>query len=302
MSKLKEEFMKKIKMVNTNFFKILFFVIGMFVFSQSTFAIGYPSKKLAEIKIQWTDQGQLIQETLLKDLRGPSYKSWQNQVKVWEPHAQKVRVYHALNLIEFLNKFFGPTWKKAHGLSFTCRDGYIAHIPLKEIRRYQPMLAYSMVNGEDFRVDNLKQNEKDVNLGPLYLVWNNLRYSKLKAQGAKNWPYQIVAINLERKDPLLALRPDKHASSQIKQGHKIFAKNCLTCHAINKLGGQKGPDLSEIISLKSEAEIKAYILDPRKLNPDSIMPAMFEKKSKKMAQRQIQFLYEYLKFQIQSKK
>lgn len=55
--------------------------------------------------------------------------------------------------------------------------------------------------------------------------------------------------------------------------------NCLACHALpipeQPFHGKVGPDLSEIGSTYSEGELRLRVVDPKKFNPDTIMPAFY---------------------------
>ena len=45
-------------------------------------------------------------------------------------------------------------------------------------------------------MDNLQQRQKDVPLGPYYLVWDNIRDPELVADGGTYLPYQIVDVEV----------------------------------------------------------------------------------------------------------
>ena len=69
-----------------------------------------------------------------------------------------------------------------------------------------------------------------------------------------------------------------------KKGEKLAAHrkkgNCLACHAlpIKKQAdpGNIGPDLAGIGSRMSAAEIRLRIVDPKAVNPDTIMPSFYK--------------------------
>ena len=58
-----------------------------------------------------------------------------------------------------------------------------------------------------------------------------------------------------------------------EEAPKLFIENCATCHRIDKEGGEVGPNLSKIGSVRSKSHIKDYIEDPSRANSSSSMPA-----------------------------
>ena len=57
-----------------------------------------------------------------------------------------------------------------------------------------------------------------------------------------------------------------------EEAPKLFVENCTACHRIGKEGGEAGPDLSAIGSVRSKNYIKTYIEDPSRANSGSSMP------------------------------
>jgi len=91
-------------------------------------------------------------------------------------------------------------------------------------------------------------------------------------------PYQVVdgvsiprSLTGEPGDP----ERGRAAISHVQQG------NCLACHEIPALGdepfhGDLGPSLSGVASRYDEGEIRLRIVDPKVVNPDTIMPAFYK--------------------------
>src|SRR5687768_17401178 len=60
----------------------------------------------------------------------------------------------------------------------------------------------------------------------------------------------------------------------IAEGKKVYLKNaCATCHVIGGQGGKIGPDLSKVGKDEKPADLVIYIREPKKKNPNSLMPA-----------------------------
>ena len=57
--------------------------------------------------------------------------------------------------------------------------------------------------------------------------------------------------------------------------------NCLACHVMpipeQPFHGDVGPDLKGVASRLSEGEVRLRIVNPKLLNPDTIMPAFYRK-------------------------
>lgn len=58
-----------------------------------------------------------------------------------------------------------------------------------------------------------------------------------------------------------------------EEAPRLFATHCAACHRIGSEGGDLGPDLSRIGSARDNAYLRAYIEDPSRINPDSVMPS-----------------------------
>ena len=56
--------------------------------------------------------------------------------------------------------------------------------------------------------------------------------------------------------------------------------NCLACHVMpipeQQFHGDIGPDLSSVASHLTEAELRMRVVDPKILNPDTIMPSFLK--------------------------
>ena len=164
-------------------------------------------------------------------------------IKVFEPHlsvdGRKVAVeYVGFPIDAVLAKLFGTGWHASNGnFDFLAVDGYVSSISPQLLEKYKPHLVFRRKDNRAFTVDNPRQQEKNVPLGPYYLVWDNISNEALFKDGAYHWPYQVSEIKASTEFPS-ALIPNKSGRSYNKQ-IKLAQKYCLTCHQINGAGGSK---------------------------------------------------------------
>ncbi len=91
------------------------------------------------------------------------------------------------------------------------------------------------------------------------------------------------------------------ASDKVKEGRKIAITrklgNCVSCHFLPDVEspGNAGPNLVESMKNYTEADrdiIRQWIVDPRKFNPDTLMPPFGTNKI--LTPEQIDAVVEYL--------
>ena len=89
-----------------------------------------------------------------------------------------------------------------------------------------------------------------------------------------------VAAMTEMKKPLTDKPGDPVA------GKKVFSNrkqgNCLACHALSAMSeqpfhGELAPPLDGVADRYSVAELRLQVVNPKAINPDTIMPAFYKK-------------------------
>ncbi len=99
--------------------------------------------------------------------------------------------------------------------------------------------------------------------------------TKVHEKGLK--PYEIV-------DGVSIPKPLTDKSGDPKRGAKLMVArkkgNCLACHKVVQLNdypfhGNVGPELSDVASNMQEGEMRLRLVNPKVLNPDTIMPAFY---------------------------
>ncbi len=82
-----------------------------------------------------------------------------------------------------------------------------------------------------------------------------------------DWPPQDSKKRLSRGEQVMV------ASVGVSPGAAVFqSKGCMNCHAIAGTGGTFGPALDTIGKDRTAEEIRRYILDPKSVDPDAMMP------------------------------
>ena len=220
-------------------------------------------------------------------------------IVVYEPHLsvgdKNVAVeYIGYRAVEVMEAVFGQGWREtADTIEFRALDGYVSRIDTRRLQSDKAFVVFARKDGSGFTVDNIAQNEKNVPLGPYYLVWDNISDSELLAEGASNWPYQVSQINLVNlsDDALLPSGLD----ARHHHGAELAKKHCLSCHKINGYGGEKFlGDLAEIAKEFDEAAFLSWVLVPSSVKEGTTMPALSQRLPEAERRRIAKALYDYL--------
>jgi hypothetical protein len=85
------------------------------------------------------------------------------------------------------------------------------------LKKYKPYLVFKRKDGESFNVNNLQRYQKNIPLGPYYLVWDNINNKELLEDGSNGWPYQINEILVGHTIPEALIPSKKDKDVYIKQ-------------------------------------------------------------------------------------
>ena len=102
-----------------------------------------------------------------------------------------------------------------------------------------------------------------------------LTFAGVAVQAAELVKYEIVGGESIAKS-LTGKPGDPTAGRKAAIGTKLG--NCLACHVMpvtEPFQGEVGPDLNGVGSRYSEGELRLRVVDPKILNPDTIMPAFY---------------------------
>lgn len=230
-----------------------------------------------DISIEFKNHGQIVKALSVSALGNltPAVP-----LKIFEAHEKKQRTYQAYPARPLFDKIFGKEWRKAEEIVFTSTDGYQPSIPVAKFLVYDAYFAFAYVDGSPFTLTNTLQNNEVVQLGPLYLVWDNLRSTVLLADGASAMPYQVQAVELTTfASRFPHLLPPATASAEAQRGFLNFRKHCLSCHTINGEGGGKAPELNypaSVVEYIKPEYLPRWIENPASIRHNTVMPALTE--------------------------
>ena len=220
-------------------------------------------------------------------------------ITVHEPHlsldGRRVAIeYVGYPAVDVLARLFGEDWhEQAATVELRALDGYVARIDATRFLEEAAFLAFARADGAPFTVDNPRQNQTDVPLGPWYLVWDNISNPALLAEGARNWPYQVAEVNLVSLSDS-ALLPDGLAE-RFHEGAELARTYCLQCHQVNGFGGEKyHGNLAEIARTHPEPDFIRWVLDPSSMRAGTSMPPLYDHIPDTERRRIAKALFDYL--------
>lgn len=221
-------------------------------------------------------------------------------VRVYEPHLSTGTTQVAVEYLGYpaelvLAATLGADWRARTGtVEFHALDGYVSRVPAARFAPGKAFVVFARADGRPFTVDNPAQNERDVPLGPYYLVWENVADAAARADGARHWPYQVAEIVASRATDAVLTPPG--LDPRLREGAALAATHCLSCHQVNGYGGRKFPaNLAEIARAMEAPDFTAWLLAPRERRKDTTMPALAPRLPEAERRRVARALYEYLR-------
>ena len=234
-----------------------------------------PAFSQNKTNIVFKDQGGVVRTLSLGDLGGIAAAV---PLKIFEAHEKKERTYRVYPVRPLLDYIFGKGWEQAEEIVFTSADEYQPSIPVARFISHDAYFAFASGDDAPFTLVNVLQNNELVQLGPLYLVWDNLQSKALLADGASGMPYQVIGVELTTfaiRYPNLS--PPARASVQVQRGSLHFRKHCMACHTINGEGGGKAPELNypaSVVEYLKPGYLARWIENPTSVRYNTAMPPL----------------------------
>jgi cytochrome c2 len=190
-----------------------------------------------------------------------------------DPVYHKTKQYEALSLEELLRTYTAikKLEVEKYQLVFECEDGYKPIMPLPQLLSAKSFIAIRDVDAPKGKswLPVMKAGH-EMKVAPFYLIYEGVSANN----SAYKWPYNLIKIHLVpiEKAPLLQMPKE---DSKAQAGFNLFQENCLVCHAVNKIGGNMGPELNYPKSVTEYWKIeslKAFIQNPADFRNGVKMP------------------------------
>lgn len=214
-----------------------------------------------------------------------------------DPVYHKKKKYKAVNLSALIKNEIDLTKidPKNTKIVFECIDGYKPEMPLELFLNSNPYLAFQDVDApKDSKWETIVKDGNEMNADPFYVVYPSVSEYDTRYK----WPYNLVKIYLE---PLNKSRPELYPlkNRKLESGYTLFKNHCLTCHAINGIGGTMGLELNypkSVTEYWKEKELVDYIVNPASFRNKVKMPSLG------ITKQQSQEIVNYLKYMSENKK
>jgi len=179
--------------------------------------------------------------------------------RLYDAMHDKRKHFAGVPLLALLKRAYGEILfdNEWSSIAFVAEDGYEAVAAFSTLIQQGAILVFEDLDTAGWETIS----GKGVDPGPYYLVWMNPQ--QLPKNGYP-WPWQIKSISLLDFEstypeivPLGAAR-----NSTVDRGYRLFRSRCMSCHSMNKQGGNIGPDLKaprNISDYRSESYLKEFI-------------------------------------------
>jgi len=226
--------------------------------------------------LHFARHGEPVATATLESLRARFPAS---RVRVREPYETGAVAFEAFAFVDVLDAIYSREWRDEEEILFTCSDGYQPTVPVQRVLQHRAWLAFDRVGEAGFSILKLESGQrKRIELGPFYLIWENLDDPQVRQEGDYGWPYQVVGVDLIRTaDRFPRMLPPAGSTGAVRDGFAAFRVHCSRCHAINGEGGRIGPELNAPVSAVERHDaiwLRRWMDDPSQIAPDSRMPPL----------------------------
>lgn len=183
-------------------------------------------------------------------------------VETNDPYYGERKRFRALPLAPLLTAVYGESSEQLRGRAFVLHalDGYAVPVAGERLVDSHAFLAIDDLDVPGFA----PIGPRKVSPSPAYLIWEGTELTNLETHPR---PWQLATIEMVNPESLHPhTKPlDEPEGSLALRGYHLFRERCIRCHAINREGGNVGPELNvpqSIVEYRPEAQIRAYITNP----------------------------------------
>ena len=200
-----------------------------------------------------------------------------------DPVYHSKKRYNAISLPELLATYsqIKQLQTDQYQIVFECEDGYKPMMPLQKILSSKSFLAVSDLNAPKGELwSKIIKDGREMKASPFYLIYQGISPKDADFK----WPYNLIKIHVVPTiGNISLLYPNDDIEAKI--GFELFNKNCISCHAINKIGGSMGPELNypkSVTEYWDQEQLKKFILNPASFRNGIKMPKLPNLKEKEI--------------------
>ena len=271
--------------------KIIFFISCLFIFC----FLSCTKQKEQKTEPMVNTQPEIVLDLLAIKAKNKLGKDTVVTI-VNDPVYHKTKKYHAVNTLLLLKNEIVLTKLDIKNtlIVFECIDGYKPEMPLELFLNAKPYLAFKDVDApKGSNWEKIIKNGNEMNADPFYLVYESVASDNHDYK----WPYNVIKFHFVSKNKNIeALQPKEDEKAM--KGFALFQKQCITCHAINGIGGEMGPELNypkSVTEYWKETELVDYIVNPASFRHKVKMPTLG------ITKQQSEEIVYYLKYMSKNK-
>lgn len=187
-----------------------------------------------------------------------------------DPYYAKIKRFRALPLAPLLARGFPGADLAGSTFVLRAADGYA--VPVEGTRLLEPGASVAIADVDAPAWEPIGPSK--VSPAPFYVVWKGQDQNNLTTHPR---PWQLTRIERVRFETAFphTAPSDTPSDDASWRGFRTFRAQCLRCHAMNREGGRVGPELNvpqSIVEYRPEAQIRAYIRDPRSFRYGNMPP------------------------------
>lgn len=184
-------------------------------------------------------------------------------IEVFDPVENRNKTFRGVSTNALLDLIYGEGWQEREEILTTALDGSQSSLAVERFLKYESYVAYEQVDRPQFILVKASDG-KLVELGPFFLIWDNITFPEVKASVSYGWPWQLVSFELAKFADLFAnSAPPEGSPENVKSGFLAAREFCMGCHKVNGEGGTRAPDLiqADLVADHTADRIKELITD-----------------------------------------